>query len=56
MHGYHPADRYSDAIYLSNREPKYPVRCLQDIHANIFDEVFGNDGAHKRPIANEVSA
>jgi predicted AlkP superfamily pyrophosphatase or phosphodiesterase len=56
MHGYHPADRYSDAIYLSNREPKYPVRCLQDIHTNIFEEVFGSDGAHERPIGNEVSA
>jgi hypothetical protein len=56
MHGYHPADRYSDAIYLSNHEPKYPVRYLQDIHANIFEEVFGNDGAHEKPAANEVGA
>jgi len=56
MHGYHPADRYSDAIYLSNRQPKYPVRHLHEIHANILDEVFENDAARERSDASEVSA
>jgi hypothetical protein len=56
MHGYHPADKYSDAIYLSNRELKHPVHHLHDIHANIFDSVFDNVSAGEPAISNEVSA
>jgi type I phosphodiesterase/nucleotide pyrophosphatase len=41
MHGYHPDDRYSDAIYLSNKAPRYPVRHLREIHANLFEEALG---------------
>ena len=56
MHGYHPANRYSDAIYLSNREPKHPVHHLHDIHANIFDSVFANGAGREKSLSTEVSA
>jgi predicted AlkP superfamily pyrophosphatase or phosphodiesterase len=32
MHGYHPDDRYSDAIFLSNREPALTPRTIADVH------------------------
>ena len=32
MHGYHPGDRYSDGIFLSNRPPSAPVRAIQDVY------------------------
>jgi hypothetical protein len=33
MHGYHPDDSYSDAIFLSSREPSRPMRTIMDAHA-----------------------
>lgn len=34
MHGYHPEhDRYSDAIFLSNRQPGFPMRTIKDVYA-----------------------
>lgn len=33
MHGYHPSDPYSDAIFLSDRPPRAPVRAIADFHA-----------------------
>ncbi|HVB55752.1 MAG TPA: alkaline phosphatase family protein [Candidatus Acidoferrales bacterium] len=32
MHGYHPADAYSDGIFLSNREPAVAVNTVADVH------------------------
>jgi len=32
MHGYHPDDRYSDAVFLSNRRPAAPAHTLADIY------------------------
>src|ERR1035438_1223152 len=32
MHGYHPADRHSDGVFLSNRPPSAPVRAIQDVY------------------------
>ena len=32
MHGYHPEDSYSDAIFLSNREPTFPVQTIADVY------------------------
>jgi hypothetical protein len=32
MHGYHPADRHSNAIYLSNRQPARPLKTILDIY------------------------
>ncbi len=32
MHGYHPDDAYSDAVFLSNRPPVSPLKTICDIH------------------------
>jgi hypothetical protein len=32
MHGYHPDDPYSDAVFLSNRAPAREVRALADVY------------------------
>jgi hypothetical protein len=32
MHGYHPDDPFSDAIFLSNRRPTVPVTTIADIY------------------------
>jgi predicted AlkP superfamily pyrophosphatase or phosphodiesterase len=32
MHGYHPDDPYSDAVFLSNRPPVAPMGTIRDIH------------------------
>lgn len=33
MHGYHPQDAWSDAIFLSSNAPAVPVRTIADVHA-----------------------
>lgn len=33
MHGYHPDDRYSNAVFLSNRDPGRPMHTIADIHS-----------------------
>ena len=33
MHGYHPDDLYSDAIFLSNQEPPVPMRTIADAYS-----------------------
>ncbi len=37
MHGYHPDDPYSDAIFLSSREPSRPMCTIADAHAALRD-------------------
>ncbi|HEY6270834.1 MAG TPA: alkaline phosphatase family protein [Terriglobales bacterium] len=32
MHGYHPDDPYSDAVFLSNRKPSADVRSIADVY------------------------
>jgi predicted AlkP superfamily pyrophosphatase or phosphodiesterase len=32
MHGYDPADAYSDAVYLSDREPAFELTSVQDVY------------------------
>jgi len=32
MHGYHPSDAHSDAIFLSNQDPCHQMKTLADIH------------------------
>jgi hypothetical protein len=32
MHGYHPDDPYSDAIFLSNRKPQTEMRTIADVY------------------------
>jgi len=40
MHGYHPDnDRYSDAIFLSNQQPGFPVRTIKDVYACMSQSV-----------------
>ncbi|HEX6804559.1 MAG TPA: alkaline phosphatase family protein [Terriglobales bacterium] len=33
MHGYHPNDSYSDAVFLCNRAPIDPLHCIRDIYS-----------------------
>jgi hypothetical protein len=33
MHGYHPSDPYSDAVFLSHRPPASPMSTIRDIYA-----------------------
>jgi len=35
MHGYHPEDSYSDAIFLSNEKPQQPMRTIADVYYSI---------------------
>jgi predicted AlkP superfamily pyrophosphatase or phosphodiesterase len=46
MHGYHPDDPESDAIFLSNRDPGIPMRTLSDVHTCIRKSM--NLGASSR--------
>jgi hypothetical protein len=32
MHGYHPDDRFSDAIFLADRQPILPMRTIADVY------------------------
>ena len=35
MHGYHPDDSYSDAIFLSSEKPIQPMRTIADVYYSI---------------------
>ena len=35
MHGYHPDDPHSDEIFLTNREPHFPMRSIADIYPHL---------------------
>lgn len=35
MHGYHPDDSYSDAIFLSSEKPSHPMRTIADVYYSI---------------------
>ncbi len=37
MHGYDPADAYSDAIFLSNRKPAFELQGVQDVYRCMRD-------------------
>jgi len=37
MHGYHPSDSYSDAIFLSDEKPTQPMRSIADVYYSIRD-------------------
>ncbi len=37
MHGYHPDDSYSDAVFLSNRPPRVPPRTIADIYQCLWE-------------------
>jgi predicted AlkP superfamily pyrophosphatase or phosphodiesterase len=42
MHGYHPDDPYSDAVFLSNRKPSFEMQTIADVYwcmPQVADEV-----------------
>ncbi len=40
MHGYHPDDPDSDGVFLTNREPPFPVRGVADVHNFLAHTTF----------------
>lgn len=44
MHGYHPDDPYSDAVFLSSQEPPVPVNSITDVY-----------GCMQQALAGEIS-
>ena len=45
MHGYHPDDPYSDAVFLSNRRPESPLSTIRDIYG-YMEEASGVRALH----------
>lgn len=45
MHGYHPDDPYSDAVFLSNRRPEPPLSTIRDLH-EYMEEASGARSLH----------
>jgi type I phosphodiesterase/nucleotide pyrophosphatase len=43
MHGYHPDDSYSDAVFLSNGQPRRPVNALADVYEYMKDAIHENN-------------
>jgi predicted AlkP superfamily pyrophosphatase or phosphodiesterase len=43
MHGYHPDDPYSDAVFLSNGPPSQPVNALADVYKYMKDAIQENN-------------
>ena len=41
MHGYDPADAHSDAVFLSNWLPVFPVQAVQDIYRCMSEATLG---------------
>jgi predicted AlkP superfamily pyrophosphatase or phosphodiesterase len=41
MHGYHPDDPYSDAVFLSNRKPLSEMRSIADVYQCLQEAVEG---------------
>jgi hypothetical protein len=39
MHGYHPDDPHSDAIFLSNRKPEGEVRAIADVYDCMMEAI-----------------
>jgi len=57
MHGYHPDDPYSDAIFLSNRKPPTGMRSIADMY-QVMREAAGmvKDGIRDPALAEKKSA
>lgn len=43
MHGYHPDDPYSDAVFLTNEPPSFEVRSIVDVYRCMEEAI--NDGS-----------
>lgn len=41
MHGYHPDDPYSDAVFLSNRRPSTEVHTIADVYGILREAIAG---------------
>ena len=39
MHGYHPDDPHSEAVFLTNREPRFPLATVTDIYRCMRESV-----------------
>jgi predicted AlkP superfamily pyrophosphatase or phosphodiesterase len=39
MHGYHPDDPYSDAVFLSNQKPARPVLAISDVYHCLMEAI-----------------
>jgi hypothetical protein len=39
MHGYHPDDPHSDALFLSNKEPSISIRSVSDLFHVMEEEI-----------------
>jgi len=48
MHGYHPDDPYSDAVFLSNQEPPVSVHSITDVYACMQRALAGAPSAPAR--------
>jgi predicted AlkP superfamily pyrophosphatase or phosphodiesterase len=46
MHGYHPDDADSDAVFLSNHAPCRPLCSIADLHAHMIDSTALGKAAH----------
>jgi predicted AlkP superfamily pyrophosphatase or phosphodiesterase len=42
MHGYHPEDPYSDAVFLSNRKPENDVHTIADVYGHMEEDRLVN--------------
>ena len=42
MHGYHPDDSYSDAVFLSDRQPPIPMRTIADVYPCMREAIPGD--------------
>lgn len=42
MHGYHPDDPYSDAVFLANEQPSFEVRSIVDVY-RCMEEAIGDE-------------
>lgn len=36
MHGYHPDDPHSDAVYLASRQPSWPMQSIADVYKSML--------------------
>jgi hypothetical protein len=43
MHGYHPSDSHSDAIFLSNQHPRYQMSTIADIYPCMAEVAQANE-------------
>ena len=50
MHGYHPDDPYSEAIFLSNQEPPVPMRTIADAYTCMARAAGLHDTRAEAPI------